>query len=212
MRAPFWTTLRPVGNSWPARLTILLPLVGYFIIFNDALAQSKLVNLIREIEGRTPDSLGLSISPRVFQIYFGLCFVAAASALYAWRCPGVVKRHSSAGEYLANEGIHFGEFSVRHLEIAFAKSDTNFDRFRRDVQNRISAEYTVQEAFAEIKSAALHGYFDMENAGRNVWRSIVTILYGIGFLSLSIPAAKVFWTVCTVLYRLLIEHGFGAIW
>jgi hypothetical protein len=34
-----WTTLRPIGNSWPARLTIIIPLIGYFIIFNDALAQ-----------------------------------------------------------------------------------------------------------------------------------------------------------------------------
>jgi hypothetical protein len=212
MRIPLWTTLRPVGNSWPARLTILLPLVRYFIIFNDGIAQAKLVNLIREFEGRTPDSLGLSIPSRVFQIYFGLCFVSVASALYAWWCPSIVKRHSSAGEYLANEGIHFGEFSVRPLEIAFAQSDAKFDQFRRDVQNRISVEYSMQEAFTEVKNATLHGYFDMENANRGVWRGIVAILYAIGFLSLSIPAAKIFWKVCTVLHRLIVEQGFGAIW
>jgi hypothetical protein len=212
MRIPLWTTLRPVGNSWPARLTILLPLVGYFIIFNDALAQSQFVNLIREFEGRTPASLGLSIPPRVFQIYFGLCFVAAASALYAWWCPSVVKRHSSAGAYLANEGVHFGEFSVRPLEIAFAQSDVKFDKFRQDVQARISAEYTVQEAFAEVKSAALHGYFDTENSRHGFWRGLIAVLYGIGFAILSIPAAKIFWRVCNVLYRIIVEHGFSALW
>jgi hypothetical protein len=212
MRIPLWTTLRPVGNSWPARLTILLPLVGYFIIFNDALAHSHLANLIREFEGRTPDNLGLSVPPRVFQLYFGLCFIAAASALYAWWCPSIIKRHSSAGEYLANEGAHFGEFAVRHMEIAFAQSDPTFDRFRQDVQNRISSEYSVQEAFAQVKSAALHGYFDSENKSSRLWRSLIAVFYGIGFIILLIPAAKIFWKVCTVLYGLLVDHGFSAIW
>jgi len=187
-------------------------LVGYFIIFNDALAQSKLVNLITEFEGRTPHNLGLSIPPRVFQIYFALCFVAVASALYAWWCPSLVKRNSSAGEYLANEGAHFGEFSVRPLEIAFAQSDAKFDRFRQDLQARISDEYTVQEAFAEVKSAALHGYFDTENSSHGFWRVVVAILYGTGFAILSIPAARIFWRVCTILYRLIVEHGFSALW
>jgi hypothetical protein len=212
MRVPLWATLRPVGNSWPARLTILLPLVGYFIIFNDTLTHSHLANLIREFEADTADNLGLSVPPRVFQIYFALCFIAVASALYAWLCPSVIKRHSSAGEYIANEGVHLGEFAVRDLEIMFAQIDDDFDSFRTRIQNRISQDFSPQEAFAEVKNATLHKYFNSENSKFRLWRGLITTLYGIGFGVLLIPAAKVFLKVCTVLYGLFAEHGYSAIW
>ena len=41
-----WTVLRPVGNSIIVKLTILVPAIGYLIIFNDKLV--GYVDLIRE--------------------------------------------------------------------------------------------------------------------------------------------------------------------
>jgi hypothetical protein len=186
--------------------------VGYFIIFNDAFSNSQLAHLIKEFEVHTPENLGLSVPPRVFQIYFALCFIAAASAVYAWRCPSVIKRHPSAGGYIADEGAQLGEYATEHLEIMLARADDQFDQFRSRMRNRISQDFTPQEAGAEVKNATLHTYFDRENQTYGLVRLAITFLYGVGFTILSIPAAKIFWKVCTVLYRLLVDHGLSAIW
>jgi hypothetical protein len=201
-----------LGNSPAARLSILIPLIGYFIVFNDAFSHSSFAKLVAELEGKTPEDLGVSISPRLFQMYFGLCFVAFASALYACICPAVVKRHSSAGHYVAAEGDHLGEFAVRGMEIALAQSNSEFDRFRKGIQDRISMDYSIQEAGQEVKVSTLALHYDTENQRYQFPRLLVFLLYGIGFIILLVPAAKVFWKVSIVLYRLVAEHGFSAVW
>jgi hypothetical protein len=92
--------LRPIGNSVLVRLTVIIPLVGYLIIFNEKLV--GYVDLIHEL-GRPSDKLGLSVSPRLFQIYFGLCFVAVASAIRqvaAW--PAVEAAEAGGARRLAD--------------------------------------------------------------------------------------------------------------
>jgi hypothetical protein len=168
--------------------------------------------LIAEIGVKNPEDLGVSISPRLFQMYFGLCFIALASAMYACTCPAVVKRHSSAGEYIAMEGDHLGEFALREMEIALANSNENFDAFRKSVQNRISMDYSVQEAGQEVKVSTLALYYDTENERCWFTRLMIFLIYGAGFVIILVPAAKVFWKVSTVLYGLIAEHGFNAIW
>jgi hypothetical protein len=37
---PYWLQVRSVSNSTAARLTILIPIIGYWIIFNDYLLTS----------------------------------------------------------------------------------------------------------------------------------------------------------------------------
>jgi hypothetical protein len=209
---PLWTVLRPIGNSWAARLTILIPLVGYFIIFNDELSHSHLATLITELEGKTPENLGLSISPRLFQVYFGLCFVAVATALYAWACPGVIKRHPSAGEYIANEGHYLGEYGVREMEIALAQTNHDFDDFRQRIRNRISQDYSPQEALTEIKNASLFARYNAENQRYPFLRPVIASFYLVGFIILLIPAIRVFGKVSSVLFGLIEKYGISAIW
>jgi hypothetical protein len=37
LRKPFWTKLRIIGNTSPAKAVILVPLIGHWIIFNNDL-------------------------------------------------------------------------------------------------------------------------------------------------------------------------------
>jgi hypothetical protein len=107
-----WSRLRPVGNSLVVKLTIIIPVIGYLIIFNDKLA--GYANLISEFGGN--DRLGLSVSPRLFQIYFGLCFVAIASAVYSLACPSIIKRYPSAIDLGAATTGSVGDYGYEILE------------------------------------------------------------------------------------------------
>jgi hypothetical protein len=60
-----WTVLRDIGNSAPAKLTILIPLVGYLIIFNEHVL--KYLELSHQLFGNK-DSQSTQISPRLFEV------------------------------------------------------------------------------------------------------------------------------------------------
>src|ERR1700691_6469979 len=98
-----WSTLRSIGNSFAVRATILIPLVGYFIIFNSKLADY--VGLIREVTGT--DTSGLSVSPRLFETYFGLCFIAVGTAIYSAFCPSVIKKYRTSAAFAGDDGSHY---------------------------------------------------------------------------------------------------------
>jgi hypothetical protein len=88
---PRWTLLRRVGNSVPVRLTVLIPLVGYLIIFNSYVIHY--LELAKELVGNPPPS---GASTRLLLIYFGLCALAAGSVIYAYMCPEQVQRYTAS--------------------------------------------------------------------------------------------------------------------
>jgi hypothetical protein len=67
-----WTTLREIGNLSAVKLTILLPAIGYLIIFNE-----NVIEYLKLSPELGLDSQSSTISIRLLTIYFGLTFVAS---------------------------------------------------------------------------------------------------------------------------------------
>jgi hypothetical protein len=66
-----WDVARP--SDW----STLIPIIGYLIIFNSTLAHYA--ELISELNGNSHAHSPMSVHPRLFLIYFGLCYVVAGS-------------------------------------------------------------------------------------------------------------------------------------
>ena len=110
-----WDRLRKLGNSSFSKLTLLLPIVGYLILFNDEIisnlelsaeyvGQSILVTFLAD-GSLSDEMLGyLSNSMRLYCLYFGLLAIALATLLYQFYCPEIIKDFSSPGEYVRSEG------------------------------------------------------------------------------------------------------------
>lgn len=94
---PSWRLLRTIGNSRAAKLTILIPLVGYIVLLNDTVIRN--LELSEQIFG-VPTGATLT---KLLLIYCGLVCVAIASAIFAIWCPLEVKRYASVEEYVAGE-------------------------------------------------------------------------------------------------------------
>jgi hypothetical protein len=92
---PLWRHLRATGNSASVKMTILIPLIGYLIVFNSHVVD--VISLSRHLLGFEQQQ---GPSTRLLSLYFGLCLVAAASIIYNWMCPRVIKKYESAPEYL----------------------------------------------------------------------------------------------------------------
>jgi hypothetical protein len=71
---PKWSLLRTVGNLTAVRLTILIPLVGYLIIFNANVV--KYLDLAKEFVGISSHHFDSGVSAKLLLIYFGLCALA----------------------------------------------------------------------------------------------------------------------------------------
>src|SRR5882672_6007108 len=85
---PSWRLLRSTGNSRAAKLTILIPLVGYIVLLNDTVIKN--LELSDRIFGAAAGSLN-----KLLMIYCGLVCVAGASTIFAWCCPLELKKYAS---------------------------------------------------------------------------------------------------------------------
>jgi hypothetical protein len=111
-RVPRWDALRNVGNARLVKLTIVVPILGYMILFNEKLtdyyalsvqflpAQSILLVLFSPGEDAKE---AVSASYRLYCFYFGFTLLGCASLLFLWRCPRLVRLYGSAAAFVARE-------------------------------------------------------------------------------------------------------------
>lgn len=203
---PKWSTLRPVGNLWVTRLTVLIPIVGYMIIFNSELA--RYMELIAELSSTQPQHFHLSVPPRLFQMYFGLCFIATGSVIYSLCCPAIVKRNASEAEFAGSEGPHIGKFAMNAIYERIEKSGRGgeFSAFQTSESSCIDQYYPESMARGEIRNAAVHIYFDIENARWCIARLASSLFFLIGFPILLWPSFQVFMKVVDVLRDLYLAR------
>jgi hypothetical protein len=151
---PRWSRLRAIGNSGPAKLTILIPLVGYFVIFNAQLA--RYLELIGEIGGLPVHQL--TVSPRLLLIYSGLCAFAVGSAIYSFFCPDEVKQYATSAAYVGGDGPNIKDMALEPMENELRASlyvhDYGSIRYRCD--RSVGGDFLPQEAKAEAFNAILH--------------------------------------------------------
>ena len=104
-----WLTLSSIGRSRIVSLTIIVPFVGYIIIFNDyiigyfSFARAVILD-ISPSNGIGVDKLQKDISlDNLYFLYFGLLFVGIASALFSFFCPEEIKQYKVANDYIKSE-------------------------------------------------------------------------------------------------------------
>src|SRR4051794_14456804 len=80
-----WTSLRSLSNSYATRSAILIPLVGYILLFSGKFSEW----FAGSLAGGSASSGG--VSNRLLWIYFGLCFIAVGNVLYSFFCTQEIK-------------------------------------------------------------------------------------------------------------------------
>lgn len=96
-----WSALSSIGNSRAAKLTILMPIVGYLIIFNSATSEFLATSLPRRAEANAGDALEFLYSKNMFFLYFGLLVFGLGVALYNVAVPRQISRYPSVEDYIS---------------------------------------------------------------------------------------------------------------
>jgi hypothetical protein len=93
-RKIIWSQLAKVGKVPAMRLTVLIPFIGVFLLFNEQTEKLfQFPDFFMEDIGATEGSK-LPASNQYFT-YFGLCFLGIASAVFAILCPREISNQPS---------------------------------------------------------------------------------------------------------------------
>ncbi len=165
-----------------AKLSYLIPLIGYFILFNDEIVKSLQLHT-------SFCTAGCNVTWRLQFFYFGGCAFAVATGLYAVRCPTLLKRYDSASDFYNNTQ-------------GFLSHDHNFKTMVRRAEAEganISSADIISEmdrTHPPYKQAGLPGItanlYESSNRARPVARHLCLVLFAIGGVLLGVPALKTF--------------------
>jgi hypothetical protein len=143
-RFALWSRLRTIGNSSAVKMTVLIPLIGYFIVFNENVLQY--LELSRSIFGRSEHIQGMEaaahVSWRLLFTYFALCFLAIGSTIYQFACPGNIKQFGTPTDYIAATRPHMGDVMLGRMESllkADPLSSQEFDQLQSLAHDRAEA-------------------------------------------------------------------------
>jgi len=96
-----WSKVRSVGNSVPARASLIVPFIGYLLLFNEhARGILKLSYPFLENRGQTNIDLAIHEVSSLYWTYFGLLSFGIASILYQIFCAAEVKDYANQNQYI----------------------------------------------------------------------------------------------------------------
>jgi hypothetical protein len=193
-----WRLLRSIGNSKAAKLTILIPLIGYLILLNDIVV--KHLELSEAVFG-APTGATLT---KLLIIYCGLIFVAIASIIFL-ACPQEIKRYGSSAEYVAGEEPFMSDRTMGILQTRLRIGDEiareDYTAYREDHETRpVSDDPEVRrQRVLNLQRIHMNLYFEMLDRSCPDARWATAVCYFVGIGLLLIPSAMVFWQVMRVL-------------
>lgn len=199
--------LRAIENSSAVKLTIIIPLVGYLIIFNENVLHY--IELSRELLGGHVIPLSdaatgavAHVSWRLLCLYFGLCLIAGAAALHQLFCPEKVKKYGSPVEYISYEQGHTSERRFGHIERALeanARSVVEITALKRLWDGGPAADLNARrQEIMDLQYRTL-------DSSRPWARWAAGFLYAGGFVALTVPSVEIFVRVVILFVRTIVS-------
>jgi hypothetical protein len=187
-----------INNAPFSRVAVLVPFIGYWIIFNDHFVK-QFAELWSELGGASPRPWRLLVT------YFGLCFVGVGSGLYHMFCPPELKRYPGATDYVAAIAPHMSRIEEGRVRDALAKGDADSMKLHAEIGEllktlpspRNDVEFYARNQ--EVRREILQAHFDLCNRSWFPARVAAFTLFAAGTIILLIPAGDIFVRVARVL-------------
>lgn len=178
-------------NSAPfSRAVILVPVIGYWLIFNDHLLK-QFGDLWAEL---VPPAEPPKKPWRLLWTYFGLCMVGAGSAIYHVFCPPEIKRYPGNTDYVAAIAPHISDIEVERVNVALEKGDASSRSMLRNFmeQAEVPLKMRPEERRERARRDQLTAHFDLLNRSWFPARVAAFTLYVAGVITLLVPAWDIF--------------------
>jgi hypothetical protein len=182
-RAFTWTQLRTIGHLPLMKATILVPLIGYLIIFNETAV--GYLHLIWEKDA-TP-----SVPTNLLLVYFGLVCLSVGSGLYAIFCNRRIDQYGSVEAYIGGDGPNISAVTLGYLEQEITEAGYDLRAYQDDRINLVGK--------ADPKKDILACIYDKWDTAHPTVRALTTMFYIAGIVILLFPSLRVFLKVSSIL-------------
>lgn len=183
---PKWSTLRVIGNSMLVRATVVMPFIGYLILFN-----SHVVDALRPAiemfpncsDGNCAQSFMWS---RLFFLYFGLMFLGLGSFIYQLRCDPNIKRFDTSEAFTASVSAVVTESDLFVYQEVIERVGGHAVATR----DFLAGELANLDQAPRLKLAILNNFYRALDRGRYLSRLCATLCYTAGFALVLFPSSQ----------------------
>ncbi|OYW43704.1 MAG: hypothetical protein B7Z38_00045 [Rhodobacterales bacterium 12-64-8] len=203
-----WSRYVPLLDGWLPRCAMLVPFIGYAILFNDSIA--NLVQFER-LAGEHQSSWGLSSIDRLRCFYFALILLGAANVLFRLRRPHTMWLATNLRDYVARGLDYFtiGYYMEIHGTVRHEGHhtrhgkyyDSEWDGFLAAAVNDGEGTESVKRTgnweeakrqYGSLLRSMLIENFERFDVTKRVSLTICLIFAFIGYVLLLLPSAELF--------------------
>lgn len=190
------------------KFSLLIPLLGYLILFNDQVSDYF---VFENITANVSSKWGLSSIQRLRFIYFGLVFLAVSNFIYRIKRPYQFRFGTNLVEYTktALQIFTFSDYlqihgRIRdegHLTLSGKYYDSEWDGFKEAATNTDEGRDTVQRdgnwesakaQYGNLLLDILRENFFRNDIQRRFWLSVCIFLSSVGYFCLLAPSIDLF--------------------
>ena len=205
-----WSMLGAIGRSKAATISILIPFVGYLIIYHNAITPylGGLGGAL-DAEGDECCKAYFSFETKLHLIYLGAICIGVGTIFYRIFAHKLIKKYSDVNDYIHSELDFLSSECIRNIfsEIREVKS-TNSEEFLKiapwlcsDKVGRKSASdaYNSNKEASIIIDVLKSYYLYIDNERNKAFIYVTAILYAIGLILISLPGIFFIYRVlCTL--------------
>lgn len=195
-----WDQLKKIGQSRLLSLTMIVPFLGYLILFNQVLNE-WLINSYRFlsldiIQLEVAGGRNKVIASQLYFIYYGLSLLGVASMFFYLFCPVSMKEYSSEYQFVHQELGIMTVFRAKKI-IRMLRIRCKNDNAVMNQLNSINCQSLAEEKWLNKADSCLllSVFWQQDSLHHGFIRWLVSILYLLGFFVLSIPSLKTFFYV-----------------
>jgi hypothetical protein len=196
---PKWSTLRVIGNSTLVRATVVMPFIGYLILFN-----SHIVEALRPAVEIFPDCANGGcaqsfIWSRLFYLYFGLIFLGVGSFVYQLRCDPNIKRFDTSETFTASVSAVVTESDL----FTYQEMIERVGGPAHATRDFLAGELANLDQAPRLKLSILNKFYRAVDGGRYFSRLFVALCYFIGFALVLFPSSQTSIHILVILLKFL---------
>lgn len=190
---PFpWSSLKTAMSSKFARLTFIVPIIGWLLVYND--------NLATILEQKWQISIDEGTSWKLYAFYLGLFAIAVSSIVYAVFCPKEVKRFDSEVDFVKTARLIFTESYSREVSAQVGRLPFVWAPPAPETKNPASGKFPLvrkhTENEEELVDLLVAHYRDRDMTWPLV-RILAFLIFLVGVVMTSIPTlSTVGWASC----------------
>lgn len=142
-----WAVLRTIGNQKIIQFTILVPAIGYYIIFSTQFCDFTATDIdigISCIDSRP--------SKKTFELYFAFVSLGLASLFYTLSCPKIIKQYENNTDLIDAEEPHLSNSEIKKYSLNIYKllNIHPFSPFNNEIKDESAFRHAAILSEAEI--------------------------------------------------------------